>query len=86
MGGNIKFQYQDSFFGIFFGGRLGDLKNKSHFLKKATFKSLLSCYIFCANSVSPPHGDLHLIFIDDQIGSGENVWDDTCLPPEFSLA
>ena len=49
-------------------------------------KCLLSYYIFCANSVSPPHGDLHLIFIDDQIGSGENVWDDTCLPPEFSLA
>ena len=34
MGRNFKFQVQDSFFGIFF---LGDLKNKSHFLKKATF-------------------------------------------------
>ena len=48
-------------------------------------KSLLSYSIFCANSVSPPHGDLHLIFIDDQIGSGENVWDDTCLPLNFLL-
>ena len=38
-----------------------------------------------SNSVSPPHGDLHLIFIDDQIGSGENVWDDTCLPLNFLL-
>ena len=35
MGGNFKFRAQDSFFEISF---LGDLKNESHFLKKATFK------------------------------------------------
>ena len=36
MGGKFKFQAQDSFLEYFFE-RLGDLKNKSHFLKKATF-------------------------------------------------
>ena len=35
----LKFQAQDSFFGIFFFFRFGDLKNTSHFLKKATFRS-----------------------------------------------
>ena len=34
MGRYFKFQDQDSFFGIFIFGRLGDLKNESHFLKK----------------------------------------------------
>ena len=33
MGGNFKFQAQDSFLEYFFA-RLGDLQNKSHFLKK----------------------------------------------------
>ena len=32
-----KFQAQDSFLGIMFFGRLGDLKNESHFLKIGTF-------------------------------------------------
>ena len=31
MGGNFEFQVQDSFWNIFWG-RLGDLKNESHFL------------------------------------------------------
>ena len=34
MGGNFKFQVQDSFLNIFFS-RFGDLKNESHFLKKS---------------------------------------------------
>ena len=36
IGGKFKFQAQDSFLEHFFW-RLGDLKNESHFLKKATF-------------------------------------------------
>ena len=39
MAGNFKFQAQDSFLNNFFG-RLGDLKNQSHFLKKGTFTCL----------------------------------------------
>ena len=39
MGGNFKFQVQDSFWNIFFR-RLGDLKDESHFLKKTTFTKL----------------------------------------------
>ena len=44
MGGNFKFQVQDSFLEYFFW-RFEDLKNESHFLKKATFslKSTLNC-------------------------------------------
>ena len=34
MGGNFKFQVQDSFLEYFFP-RFGDLKNESHFLKKS---------------------------------------------------
>ena len=40
MGGNFKFQVQDSFWNNFFG-RLGDLKNESHFLKKKKTFSLV---------------------------------------------
>ena len=44
MDGNFKFQAQDSFFGITFWnnffGRLGDLKNESHFLKEAPLAML----------------------------------------------
>ena len=39
MGGNFKFQAQDSFFGIIVLGRLEDLKNESHSLKRGTFSS-----------------------------------------------
>ena len=81
-------------------GHLGRATCTLHSISSQTSQEVIECtkanewlraycpniYIYCANSVSPPHGDLHLIFIDDQIGSGENVWDDTCLPPEFSLA
>ena len=38
MGGNSKFQVQDSFLEYLFWGRLGDLRNESHFLKKDTFR------------------------------------------------
>ena len=34
----IQLSRSGKLFGIFFFGRLGDLKNESHFLKKATFK------------------------------------------------
>ena len=38
MGGKFKFQAQDSFLeNIYIFFRFGDLKNESHFLKKATF-------------------------------------------------
>ena len=35
MGGKFKFQAQDSFFGIYFFLKFGDLKKESHFLKKS---------------------------------------------------
>ena len=38
MGGNFEFQVQDSFLEYFFW-RFGDMKNTSHFLKKATFNN-----------------------------------------------
>ena len=41
MGGNFKFQVHDSDLEYFFW-RFGDLKNESHFLKKATF----SCRVY----------------------------------------
>ena len=44
-GGKFKFQAQDSFSEYFFW-RFGDLKNASHFLKKATFKSAFFSRIF----------------------------------------
>ena len=38
--GISNFKLRIVFWNIFFFGRLGDLKNKSHFLKKSTFKEL----------------------------------------------
>ena len=46
MGRNFKFQVQDSFFGLFFLWRLGDLKNESHFLKISHLYK-----VFCRNNV-----------------------------------
>ena len=42
MGGNFKFQVQDSFLEYFFF-RFGHLKNESHFLKKSHLYQKLSC-------------------------------------------
>ena len=51
MGGNFKFRAQDSIF-----GRLGDLKNESHFLKKATFNNkpyFMVEHIFSEDKINP---------------------------------
>ena len=37
LGGNLNFKFRIVFWNIFFW-RFGDLKNESHFLKKATFR------------------------------------------------
>jgi hypothetical protein len=46
MGRNVKFQVQDSFLECFFFWKFGDLKNESHFLKKATFSTTISKWNF----------------------------------------
>ena len=51
MSANFKFQVQDSFLEYFFW-RFENLKNESHFLKKATFTCLLSKYIYCEHNLS----------------------------------
>ena len=53
MGGNFKFQAQDSFLEYVFWG--GDLKNESHFLKKGTFKTVnLELFLICLESCGEP--------------------------------
>ena len=47
MGGNFKFQIQDSFW-----GRFGDLKNESNFLKKIHLKADLINLIYCFHTES----------------------------------
>ena len=41
MGGNFKFQVQDSFLEYFFFSNFGDLKNESHFLEKSHLENRL---------------------------------------------
>ena len=74
MGGNLKFQAQDSFLNNFFE-RLGDLKNESHYLKKKTplkdaKNHILSIKEVHSFFVMKPHSSKHLVLLGVCFASG----------------